>query len=153
MRNVIRQHSSASFRRLRRDGQIRTCHLIHTALLLNLSTLDLVIELRNVFDDHLRKIKSGRYVTVAGIVTHRQRPGTASGVVFAKLEDEAGTTNLIIWSKIFDAQREAVLGPQLMLVRGQLQSEQGVIHVVTRKARDYTGGGLGELSTTSRDFR
>lgn len=57
-------------------------------------------------------------------------------MVFATLEDEAGTTNLIIWSRVFDEQREAILGSQLMLVRGELQSEQGVVHVVTRKARD-----------------
>ena len=101
--------------------------------------------------DRLRDMKSGTQVTVAGIVTHRQRPGTASGVVFATLEDEAGITNLVIWSRIMEEQREAILGSQLMLVRGELQSEQGVIHVVTRKALDYSHW-LGNLETTSRDF-
>ena len=106
---------------------------------------------RAVRSDRLRDVRNGSYVTVAGIVTHRQRPGTASGVVFATLEDEVGVINLIIWSRVLDEQREAILGSQLMMVRGQVQSEQGVVHVVTRKAFDYSHW-LGKLETSSRDF-
>lgn len=106
---------------------------------------------RVVRSDRLRELRTGTFVTVAGIVTHRQRPGTASGVVFATLEDEVGITNLIIWSGVMEEQREAILGSQLMMVRGELQSEQGVIHVVTRKAFDYSHW-LGNLETSSRDF-
>ena len=90
-------------------------------------------------------------VNVAGIVTHRQRPETASGVVFATLEDETGTTNLIIWSRVFEAQRETIVKAQLMMVRGKLQSLDGVINVLTYRAEDYTAW-LGQLETSSRDF-
>jgi error-prone DNA polymerase len=88
---------------------------------------------------------------VAGIVTHRQRPETASGVVFATLEDETGTANLVIWAKVFEAQRQAILASMLMLVDGELQSEQGVIHVVAHEVQDYSVW-LGRLHVGSRDF-
>ena len=99
----------------------------------------------------LRAIPSGRRVKVAGIVTHRQRPETASGVVFATLEDETGTANLIIWPKVMERQLEAVLGVNLMLVEGELQSEQGVIHVIASEIRDCSSW-LGGLRAPSRDF-
>ena len=100
----------------------------------------------------LGQVKNGSRVRVAGIVTHRQRPETASGVVFISLEDETGVSNLIIWPKILEQQRVAVLGSQLMIVEGQLQSEQGVVHVVARRVRDYSAW-LGSLTIESRDFR
>jgi error-prone DNA polymerase len=99
----------------------------------------------------LRAVPSGQRVKVAGLVTHRQRPETASGVVFATLEDETGTANLIIWPKVMERQLEAVLGASLMLVEGELQSEQGVIHVIARDIRDCSGW-LGGLRAPSRDF-
>ena len=99
----------------------------------------------------LKELPSGRQVRVAGIVTHRQRPGTASGVVFATLEDETGSTNIIIWSRVMEAQREAILNSRLMLVEGELQSEQEVINVVVRRVHNYSDW-LGDLQTTSRDF-
>ncbi|MBL6751386.1 MAG: error-prone DNA polymerase, partial [Nevskia sp.] len=99
----------------------------------------------------LRGIANGRSVRVAGIVTHRQRPGTASGVVFVTLEDETGNSNLVIWPRVLEQQREAVLGASLMLVRGELQSEQDVIHVVARKVQDCSPW-LGSLQAGSRDF-
>ncbi|MGH8441309.1 MAG: error-prone DNA polymerase [Nevskiaceae bacterium] len=99
----------------------------------------------------LHGLPNGRSVKVAGIVTHRQRPQTASGVVFATLEDETGTANLIIWPKVMERQLDAVLHASLMLVEGELQSEQGVIHVIARDIRDCSGW-LGGLRTPSRDF-
>jgi error-prone DNA polymerase len=99
----------------------------------------------------LRAVPAGARVKVAGIVTHRQRPETASGVVFATLEDETGTANLIIWPKVMERQLDAVLGASLMLVEGELQSEQGVIHVIARDIRDCSGW-LGGLRAPSRDF-
>jgi error-prone DNA polymerase len=99
----------------------------------------------------LRAVPSGQRVKVAGLVTHRQRPETASGVVFATLEDETGTANLIIWPKVMERQLDAVLGASLMLVEGELQSEQGVIHVIARDIRDCSGW-LGGLRAPSRDF-
>ena len=72
-------------------------------------------------------------------------------MVFATLEDEAGTSNLIIWPRVLEEQREAILGAQLLLVRGELQSKDGVVHIVTKRAVDYTSW-LGPLTTASRDF-
>ena len=99
----------------------------------------------------LRTVPNGRRVKVAGLVTHRQRPETASGVVFATLEDETGTANLIIWPKVMERQLEVVLGASLMLVEGELQSEQGVIHVIAQRIRDCSAW-LGGLRAPSRDF-
>ena len=86
----------------------------------------------------LSEIASGRRVSVAGLVLVRQRPGTASGVIFATLEDETGVANVIVWPKIFERYRGIVLGARLMRVTGKLQSEQGVIHVVAEKLEDLT---------------
>jgi error-prone DNA polymerase len=100
----------------------------------------------------LNQTPNGSRVRVAGIVTHRQRPETASGVVFISLEDESGISNLIIWPRTLEQQRLPVLGARLMVVEGQLQSEQGVIHVVAQRIRDYSAW-LGALDAPSRDFR
>ncbi|MDX2266225.1 MAG: hypothetical protein NW215_14790 [Hyphomicrobiales bacterium] len=78
----------------------------------------------------LAVIEKGQTVQVSGIVLVRQRPGSAKGVVFATLEDETGVANIIIWPDIFDRFRRVVLGSRLLGVRGKLQKESGVIHVV-----------------------
>jgi error-prone DNA polymerase len=108
--------------------------------------------LKVVPSTHLRTMKTGRQVRVAGIVTHRQRPETASGVVFMSLEDECGITNLIVWPTIQTSQREAVFSAHLMIVQGELQNEMNVIHVIAEKVRDYSHW-LGRLKAESRDFR
>ncbi len=100
----------------------------------------------------LAGLNSGITVRVAGIVTHRQRPETASGVIFISLEDETGMSNLIVWPRVQQTQREAVFGARLMVVQGELQSELGVIHVIAAKVRDYTRW-LGRVPAGSRDFR
>jgi error-prone DNA polymerase len=107
--------------------------------------------LRVVPSARLSTFRNNAWVRVAGIVTHRQRPGTASGVVFATLEDEFGIVSLIIWSKMFDQYRAEVLRSQLMMVRGRVQAEQGVIHVVAHEIEDRSTM-LGALRTDSRDF-
>jgi error-prone DNA polymerase len=101
--------------------------------------------------DRLSRLTTGSTVRVAGIVTHRQRPETASGVIFITLEDETGISNLIIWPSILTSQREAVLGSHLMAVEGEVQNEMNVIHVVAQRVRDYTPW-LGQLKLSSRDF-
>jgi error-prone DNA polymerase len=78
-------------------------------------------------------------VTVAGLVLVRQRPGTASGVIFATLEDETGIANVIIWPKVFERHRKIVLGARLMAVTGQLQREGIVIHIIADRIEDLTG--------------
>jgi error-prone DNA polymerase len=102
----------------------------------------------------LRDIPSGRIVKVAGIVLIRQRPGTASGVIFSTLEDETGIANIIIWPKIFERFRRMVLGARLLGVRGQIQSEQGVIHIVARELFDMSGhlAKLAEKAPAGGDF-
>ena len=101
--------------------------------------------------EKLETLRNGEKVCVAGIVTHRQRPGTASGVVFVTLEDETGSTNLIVWRSIVESQRDALLGSRLMVIDGQLQHADNVINVVVYRIRNYSHL-LGELETTSRDF-
>ncbi len=86
----------------------------------------------------LRSIRNGERVTVAGLVLVRQRPGTASGVIFMTLEDETGVANVIVWPKIFERLRAIVLGARFVAVTGKLQSEQGVIHIVAERMNDLT---------------
>ena len=102
----------------------------------------------------LRDVPSGQFVKVAGIVLIRQRPGTASGVIFSTLEDETGIANIIIWPKVFEQYRRIVLGSRLLGVRGQLQSEQGVIHVIAREMFDMSGhlARLAEKAPAAGDF-
>jgi len=88
--------------------------------------------------ERLADIPSGRRVTVGGLVLVRQRPGTAKGVIFATLEDETGIANVIIWPKVFEAFRPAVLGARLVSVTGRLQSASNVIHVVADEIKDLT---------------
>lgn len=77
-------------------------------------------------------------VTVAGLVLVRQRPGTASGVVFMTLEDETGIANIIVWPKVFEKLRATVIGARFVAVTGKLQSESGVVHVVAERMEDLT---------------
>ncbi len=88
--------------------------------------------------ERLAEIASGRRVTVAGLVLVRQRPGTASGVIFATLEDETGIANVIVWPKVFERYRAIVMGARLIKVTGRVQSEQSVIHVVAERLEDLS---------------
>ncbi|HRO61054.1 MAG TPA: OB-fold nucleic acid binding domain-containing protein, partial [Burkholderiaceae bacterium] len=104
----------------------------------------------------LRELPDGRTVQVSGIVTHRQRPETARGTIFITLEDETGTVNVIVWPKVFERQRAAVLGARLMTVRGRWQRdvETGgqVMNLIARRIEDDSAL-LGRLTVRSRDFR
>jgi error-prone DNA polymerase len=108
--------------------------------------------LRVVRSAELPNIRSGQKVRVGGIVTHRQRPETASGVVFMSLEDESGICNVIVWPGVQVAQRQPIFGAHLLVVEGKLQNEMNVIHVIVEKAKDYSRW-LGRLQASSRDFR
>ena len=81
---------------------------------------------------------TGRRVAVAGLVLVRQRPGSAHGVIFLTVEDETGTANVIIWPKVFEANRAAVIASRLLCITGRLQNENGVIHVVAERLLDLT---------------
>jgi error-prone DNA polymerase len=100
----------------------------------------------------LAAMPTGRQVRVAGLVITKQRPGTASGVTFITLEDETGHVNLIVWRKIAEEQRDALLAARLMGIEGELQIEGKVIHVIVRRMIDHSGL-LGELMVPSREFR
>jgi len=81
---------------------------------------------------------AGRTVTTAGLVLVRQRPGTASGVIFATLEDETGIANIIVWPRTFELHRRVVLGARMMAVKGQLQREGLVVHIIAADFEDLT---------------
>ncbi|WP_376693422.1 error-prone DNA polymerase [Wenzhouxiangella sp. EGI_FJ10409] len=93
----------------------------------------------------------GRRVSAAGLVTHRQRPGTASGVVFLSLEDETGIINVVVWPKLLERYRQAVLGGRILRVHGKLQNVEGVCHLVAERI-DSLDDWLAELDSRSRDF-
>ncbi|AXQ28908.1 error-prone DNA polymerase [Solimonas sp. K1W22B-7] len=99
----------------------------------------------------LPTLRNGQTVRVAGIVTHRQRPGTASGVIFMSIEDETGTANLIVWPRVQEELRHEIIGSTLIVVSGELQTADGVTNVVMAKARDYSDW-LGGMRMESRDF-
>jgi error-prone DNA polymerase len=84
----------------------------------------------------LAEVADGRRVEVAGLVLVRQRPGTASGVIFITIEDESGVANLVVWPAVFERFRRVVLGAQLLVVRGKVQKEGLVIHVVAEQLID-----------------
>ena len=87
----------------------------------------------------------------AGIVTGRQRPGTASGIVFVTLEDETGYTNVVVRPELAERQRRELLGARLLGVYGQLEAKSGVVHLLAKRLVDLSSW-LGRLPTTSRDF-
>ncbi|HEY7248709.1 MAG TPA: error-prone DNA polymerase [Xanthobacteraceae bacterium] len=89
-------------------------------------------------NDELRARRSGERVTVSGLVTIRQRPGTANGVIFMTIEDETAVANIIVWPKTFERFRAAILGAHYIAVTGELQQESGVIHVVAAELNDLT---------------
>jgi error-prone DNA polymerase len=83
-------------------------------------------------------LRPGRRITVAGIVLVRQRPGSAKGVMFATIEDETGHANIIVWPNVFERQRRIVLSARMIEVRGLLQREGDVIHVVAEQLTDLS---------------
>jgi error-prone DNA polymerase len=81
---------------------------------------------------------NGRLVTVAGLVLVRQRPGTASGVVFMTLEDETGIANAVLWNMVFNQFRKVVMGARMVAIEGVVQQADNVTHVVARRLHDLT---------------
>jgi len=120
--------------------------------------------------ERLARCAAGEHVSVAGLVLARQRPGTASGVVFVTLEDETGVANLIFYSRVFDAYRHAAQHSSLLLVRGKVERQDpkpgsidlndprqksgvaSIVHLIVESAARLNLPGP-ELNHTSRDFR
>jgi len=94
----------------------------------------------------------GRAAGAAGIVTCRQRPGSANATVFVTLEDETGFVNVVVWGRNVEAQRAALLAARLMAVHGTVQREGDVMHLVAGRLVDSSAM-LGGLVSRSRDFQ
>ena len=86
----------------------------------------------------LGKRKFRAMVRVCGVVLVRQRPGSAKNVVFITLEDETGVANIVVWPHLMEKFRKVVMGARLMEVRGRVEAEDGVIHVIAADLRDAT---------------
>ncbi|PLK24659.1 error-prone DNA polymerase [Porphyrobacter sp. TH134] len=86
----------------------------------------------------LRTRKFRSMVQVAGVVLIRQRPGSAKGVTFITLEDETGVINLVVWPDLKEKQRKVVMGARLMEVRGRVEYDDEVIHVIAAHMTDAT---------------
>ena len=99
----------------------------------------------------LRDLPHGRPARAAGIVVGRQRPDTASGVIFVTLEDETGSVNVIVWRDLAERQRRELLGSRLLGVHGVLEREGKVVHLIAGRLSDHSEL-LGALETASRDF-
>ncbi len=98
------------------------------------------------------QLSHGTPVRLAGLVTLRQRPSTASGTVFVTLEDEDGMVNVVVWPKLGMRQRRTLLESRLMMVEGHLEAADGVQHLIAKKLNDWSAL-LGRLDIRSRDFR
>jgi error-prone DNA polymerase len=85
-------------------------------------------------------------VTVAGLVITRQRPGTASGVIFLTLEDETGVSNVVVWTRVYETFRRAVISGRLLRVRGRIERDGPVVHLIAEEIEDISG----QLSTLGR---
>jgi len=132
---------------LRDYRQMRLTTGRHPLALLRKQLDDLDVLCRRDLDG----VAHGSLVRVCGLVTHLQHPQTAQGVVFASLEDETGINNIIVWPSVFDAFRHKILQTNLMLVSGQLQSQDGVIHIVAQRIEDMTAW-VRAIPRNSRDF-
>jgi error-prone DNA polymerase len=86
----------------------------------------------------LQHIRDGKPITVAGVVLIRQRPGSAKGVLFITIEDETGVANAILWPDRFEAQRRIVLSASMIGIKGVVQREGEIIHVITARMEDLT---------------
>ena len=87
----------------------------------------------------LKTARDRRRLSVGGLVLVRQRPGTAKGVVFMTLEDETGIANIVIWKDAFDTHRRLVMTSSFLVVHGQVQSVDGIVHVVAERFTDLSG--------------
>ena len=81
---------------------------------------------------------NGARICVAGLVILRQRPGTAKGVIFITLEDETGVVNVIVWRKLYEQFRRAVISGRMLRITGRLQHEGGVTHVIAEQVEDIS---------------
>jgi error-prone DNA polymerase len=92
-------------------------------------------------------VRNGKQVRVAGVVLVRQRPGKGNAI-FITIEDESGVTNILLWARLFDRQRRAVMASRLIIAEGEIQrSKEGVVHLMATTIIDRTED-LSRLSET-----
>jgi error-prone DNA polymerase len=93
--------------------------------------------------------RDGRWLETAGLVLVRQRSGSAKGVMFITIEDETGIANLVIWPKVFEKQRRVILGAGMIAVRGRIQREGKVVHLIAQRLTDLSSAlaSVGERDT------
>ena len=109
--------------------------------------------------EHWDEQRKGSYVRVAGLVLVRQQPGTAKGVIFITLEDETGIVNIVVWPKVFAKNRRTVMTAQFLEVRGKIEREGLVIHVIANELIDRShqlqalGAGEAELPRQDKEHR
>jgi error-prone DNA polymerase len=99
----------------------------------------------------LRDLAHGAQAYTAGLVTCRQCPSSGAGVIFVTLEDETGTSQVVVWSNLAERQRAPLLNARLLAVFGEVQREGEVLHLLARRLEDHSML-LGQLATVSRDF-
>ncbi len=100
----------------------------------------------------LRTLKDGAYVSVAGVVLVRQRPGSAKGVVFMTIEDETGVANAVVWPKTLERFRKVVMGARLIVIHGRIQRHEDIIHIVSGRLEDRSDW-LALLSEAAADMK
>ncbi len=114
----------------------------------------------------LDTVPDGQRLGVAGLVLMRQKPGSAKGVMFMTVEDEAGIANLVIWPSLFERERSLILSAGLLACRGRVQRAGTVVHLVAERLEDLTpllrelehdrspdGRGPAPIRVPTRDFR
>ena len=138
------------------EGQDIVADYAHTGLTLRrhpLTLLRATLQAKKILSaTDLKQIQHGQRIRTAGIVTCRQRPGTASGVTFITLEDETGYSNIVVWRDLADRQRRVLLAARLMCVEGIVERKGEVIHVIAKRLIDHSRL-LGNLVIESRDFQ
>jgi len=101
--------------------------------------------------DSIHQVEPNRPVAVAGLVTGRQRPGSAAGVTFVTLEDETGNLNVIVWQATARRQRRPLLNARLLHVKGTVEQQDGVTHIIAGRLSDLSHL-IDNLNVKSRDF-
>ena len=87
----------------------------------------------------IARSRDGQRAAAAGLVLVRQRPGSASGVIFMTLEDETGVVNIVVWPRVLESYRKAVLGARVAMVKGRVQRTADIVHLVADRLEDLTG--------------
>ena len=95
--------------------------------------------------------RNNSMIEISGVVTGKQRPGTASGVIFMTIEDETGNINVVLWKGIQDRFRRVILTGKLLYIKGRIEHKHGVANVIAGYIEDQ-GNALEDLAIHSRNF-